>query len=502
MRIFMSYASEDRACAERIALSLRGSDHTVFFDRDTLAKGQAYDGAIRKALHESDCMVFLLSPDSIAPGSYSLSELKYAREKWPHAKGRVLPVLAREVDWDIIPPYLSTVTALVPAGNVAAEVESEIAKWERQAGGAAASALITIPRRIWRAKYSPPGALLRPDYDRSVPFHGRQRELIDLDQWCNARAGIAVRLYTAAGGMGKTRLFIELCSRLTGVGWHTGFLSSNSRQAPVELWQTLSGRWQKTLVVIDYAETRREELISLLRAVDRRQQTIEQKQERFRIVLLARAADYWWDTMKAQEDCVGELLSGPATTKHRLAPLAMTYEERRESYSKALTAFADALGSAKPSDFPSDLSAEHFERVLLLHMSALATIDGVQVKGDQGILDYTLSRERRYWSQRLKAKQLSSTLELGILQGMAAITLGGGVKTKGEAVELLKKIPLLEDQKRIDLTALAALLHESYPGEKYIEPLQPDLLGEHLVQVALEDDPDALFALVLPSPGS
>jgi hypothetical protein len=27
------------------------------------------------------------------------------------------------------------------------------------------------------------------------------------------------------------------------------------------------------------------------------------------------------------------------------------------------------------------------------------------------------------------------------------------------------------------------LLHETYPGTKWIEPILPDLLGEHLIQV-------------------
>jgi hypothetical protein len=38
-----------------------------------------------------------------------------------------------------------------------------------------------------------------------------------------------------------------------------------------------------------------------------------------------------------------------------------------------------------------------FDRALLLHMAALASIEGIAVKGDQGVLDHALDRERRFW---------------------------------------------------------------------------------------------------------
>jgi hypothetical protein len=40
------------------------------------------------------------------------------------------------------------------------------------------------------------------------------------------------------------------------------------------------------------------------------------------------------------------------------------------------------------------------------------------------------------------------------------------------------------------------LLHDSYPGEKWIEPVQPDLLGEHLVEKELDAEENEIFNLV------
>jgi hypothetical protein len=41
------------------------------------------------------------------------------------------------------------------------------------------------------------------------------------------------------------------------------------------------------------------------------------------------------------------------------------------------------------------------------------------------------------------------------------------------------------------------LLHDSYPGENWIEPVQPDLLGEHLVEKELAKGESEIFDLVL-----
>jgi hypothetical protein len=40
MKIFLSYASEQSELAKEIALALRAENHTVFFDRSSLASGE------------------------------------------------------------------------------------------------------------------------------------------------------------------------------------------------------------------------------------------------------------------------------------------------------------------------------------------------------------------------------------------------------------------------------------------------------------------------------
>jgi len=126
MKLFLSYAAEDRDIADEVKLALVGAGHEVFFDRDTLPPGGDYYARIEKAVSSSDAMVFLISPSSVADGSFALSELKLARSRWPHPKGRVVPVRLHQTPWAAIPPYLKSVTVLEPEGSVAAEVVSAV----------------------------------------------------------------------------------------------------------------------------------------------------------------------------------------------------------------------------------------------------------------------------------------------------------------------------------------------------------------------------------------
>ena len=126
MRIFVSYAREQHEVADRIALGLRNEGHTVFFDHDALSPGEDFDAKIREELAESQLFVFLISPDSVAPGGYTLTELGLARQRWPSPRGRVLPVMVVDTPFDDIDPYLRAVTVLQPAGDVVAEVLARV----------------------------------------------------------------------------------------------------------------------------------------------------------------------------------------------------------------------------------------------------------------------------------------------------------------------------------------------------------------------------------------
>ncbi|HEX6704502.1 MAG TPA: toll/interleukin-1 receptor domain-containing protein [Albitalea sp.] len=127
MRIFISYSSHQRELAERLELALSADDrHEVFRDRSDLAPGRPFDETLREAIENCDLLVFLVSPDSVAPGSYALAELGIAQRRWRHPGGHVLPVVVAPTPIAQIPAYLKAVTLLEPRGEVVAETLAAI----------------------------------------------------------------------------------------------------------------------------------------------------------------------------------------------------------------------------------------------------------------------------------------------------------------------------------------------------------------------------------------
>jgi len=122
MKIFLSYSAQNRALVEPVNFALLAQGHDVFFDRDDLPAGTEYDQRIIDAVESADLFAFMLSPASIRPGSYALTELGLAQKKWANPSGRVLPVAVEPVAFDHVPAYLKAVTVLEPTGNLAAAV--------------------------------------------------------------------------------------------------------------------------------------------------------------------------------------------------------------------------------------------------------------------------------------------------------------------------------------------------------------------------------------------
>ena len=126
MQIFLSYANEQRAVADELALALRERDHEVFLDRDDLESGTGYNTHIEKAIKEADLMVFLISPQSVEPGRYTLTELAFARKHWRTANRKLVPVMVKPTDMSLIPAFVKSVNIVIPQGNVVAETAAAV----------------------------------------------------------------------------------------------------------------------------------------------------------------------------------------------------------------------------------------------------------------------------------------------------------------------------------------------------------------------------------------
>jgi hypothetical protein len=129
MRIFLSYASAQRPLAERINHLLQSEGHAVFFDRDDLPAGETYGDRIREAVERCHVFIFLVGPDSLAAGSYALTELAFAERLPKRQAPAMIPVLAAPIpSMDLLPPFIAPLTLLEPRGDAAAEVAAKVAE--------------------------------------------------------------------------------------------------------------------------------------------------------------------------------------------------------------------------------------------------------------------------------------------------------------------------------------------------------------------------------------
>lgn len=156
MKLFISYPSDQRELAERLRLALEEEDHEVFTDRAELREGHEYHEALRKAVEDADALVYLVTPRSVAHGSYALTELGFAQRRWRTPSGRVLPVVVQPTPIESIPPYLRAVTLLQPQGDAVAETVAAVARlrppsWKARAAAAAALLALVAAGGGWWA---------------------------------------------------------------------------------------------------------------------------------------------------------------------------------------------------------------------------------------------------------------------------------------------------------------------------------------------------------------
>ena len=102
MNIFLSYSSDRRNIAEQVSL-LSPAQGTRCSLTATLFRLAMITTCGYAKASSSDIFVFLISPRAVAPGSYALTELKYARQKWPDPRRKVLPVMIERTEYQQIP---------------------------------------------------------------------------------------------------------------------------------------------------------------------------------------------------------------------------------------------------------------------------------------------------------------------------------------------------------------------------------------------------------------
>lgn len=315
-----------------------------------------------------------------------------------------------------------------------------------------------------------PSQLLRAE-EALIPFAPECEPFLQTQmEWATATAyPIGVRLLTGEGGAGKTRLALELCERLRQQGWYSGFLRHNTLPREITALANELGRAQHSvLIVLDYAETRSQQLLELLAQA----LTLTNK-PKVRLLLLARSSGDWWGQLPGVDPRCESLLDGAATTGPYSVPVLYdALAQRQIAFAQALRAFAKVLQCAAP-DIQPDLHAAAYGKPLYLHMAALLALLGER-QASVGALPMTLVRhEQRYWHKATGTPSNESSCAL--LMGL--VTLSGPAARFNDLEPLWRAAEGEASQLRPLFKALAPL----YPETQGLGGLRPDLLGEALV---------------------
>jgi len=242
------------------------------------------------------------------------------------------------------------------------------------------------------------------------------------------------------------------------------------------------------LIVVDYAETKRSELKLLLAKV---REFAKASTFQIRIVLLARTDVQWWGDLRTNANTRLKQLPDKATELTRVS------EEPRESYRRALTAFAHHLDKdIEKFQLPSDSQLiSKSDSVLFLHMQALLNVVG---KAEQGlisensddeeldVLNGVLSLEQENWLKEPIENLSQDSQKAVFAELMTAITLGVTPTTLSEVRTVISELPTVqrEDIKVGDAIAKRCI-HLYSNNERLLDALRPDILGEHLVEQTL-----------------
>jgi tetratricopeptide (TPR) repeat protein len=327
-------------------------------------------------------------------------------------------------------------------------------------------------------------------YALAIPFIGREPVMADLWTWMEKDQAASVRVLTARGGGGKTRLALELCDEATRKGWFAGFVTDRELQRFLAQQNLSTWGWNRpTLIVLDYAASRARLLHDwLVELAD----NAGDSGHPLRLLLLERHADPsmgWWleafGRGGGDADAVRRLLD-PAEGPFTLPTVGAS--ERRAIFGATLKQVGSELEPPETPDFERRLAELSWggeplflimagltaARAGLAHVLALSPTDVVFE-----VAQHELHRIREIGKHR--------GIDGGFLAHMAAyVALCQGL-SRFQAEEAIA-----EEKRRLrydsagDPPRIYEALYDALPGEgTNVAPVLPDLLGEAVAVLAL-----------------
>jgi hypothetical protein len=114
MKVFVSYAREDKDVAKQIYLALADENCEVFFDEDSILSGN-FRNKIMSFIDKCDLFVFLVSKYSLRDERFVQAELSRIKKRFLSPNGKVIPVI---VDKDVSIESLSQYDIYLTSNHV------------------------------------------------------------------------------------------------------------------------------------------------------------------------------------------------------------------------------------------------------------------------------------------------------------------------------------------------------------------------------------------------
>jgi len=306
-----------------------------------------------------------------------------------------------------------------------------------------------------------------------VGFVGRERELAELAAWCQDDQAGRLRLVTGPGGVGKTRLAVELADRMRKAGWRAERIADGSEAEAISALRAVTpGR---ALLTVDYAETRAglQQMLSALAGELGRD---------VRVLLLARSAGDWWDQLGVAEPAVWDLVQSARPAQLSLSAAVAADLPDADVVALAVRSFARELGVPGKT---VEIGGGGRRRVLDLHAAALVAVlgqaDTTTVRVNLGgVLGELLRHEQHFWYDSARAFGLGDGQDgttPAVLRQIVAAGCLLGAASPAEARALPGRVPGMSPS--VKIAGWLRVLYPPDPGETgWIGSLQPDRLAE------------------------
>ena len=361
----------------------------------------------------------------------------------------------------------------VALGAVTGAFAPSITSWvtSRTTAREEAARTAELPRDVHQ-----PSKLLDP-HRQTVAFTGRDADLADLTAWCENDSSPRVRLITAPGGTGKTRLALQSAHYAQQLGWRCQWVGDG--QEATALPGLRADTSSRLLLIVDYAETRTS-LPSLLRHV------VSDSGAAIRVLLLARSAGPWWEQLGAGEAAIRDIITAAGPHGHTLTSALTSDLNDEQLVRQAIPAFARAAGLPPPQHVTITTKPGR-ATVLELHAAALvAVLDAgpdpstpVRVSLSS-VLDDLLQHEERFWIGTATRHQLlegPAGLTYTALRQIVAAACLLGATSDHDLLDLLRRVPSVPPTMKT-----AEWLRSLYPAPHgsglWLGTLQPDRLAE------------------------